>query len=65
MKPKYTNWDSVPVTFGIGIAALLLGCCEKSVCNLVKAGKLKATTACKPWVIQKADLMAFLNANQN
>ena len=58
---KFTNWDSVPLTFDLSIAALLLGCCDRTVRKLVKEGKLKAKTNCRPWVFQKEDVQKYLN----
>lgn len=59
---RYTNWDRVPVTFDLKTASLLLGCCEKTVRKLVKSGKLKAKTECRPWVFQKQDIQDYLNS---
>lgn len=58
---RYTNWDSVPITFDLRIASILLGCCDKTVRKLVRDGKLKAKTECKPWVFQKKDIQDYLD----
>lgn len=56
----FINWDSVPVTFGSDICAMILGMHQKTVQAMAKAGKIPAHKPGKNYVHLKDEIIEWL-----
>lgn len=58
----FTNWNSVPLTFGMETACIILDKSDTCLKNEIDAGRLKAIKCGREWVFEKTNVMKYLGA---
>lgn len=62
---KYVDWDSVPVMFGVDIAAILTCSTVETVKQWLRTGKLSGGKIGKEWFIDKETFRKEVFENSN
>ena len=59
----YVNWGQVPVVLNVSDVCIILRVSDRTVRNLLTAGKLKGRQTDGKWLITKDNLLKFLDGD--
>jgi len=62
-KPKYTNWDEVPMILRTEDVAEVLGIHPNTAKKLIAAGDIRGRKVGRAWRVTKEDLRAYVEGN--